>query len=48
VETDPGLVGLRLYVARGNRSAFEIYRHLGMDADHYDLLEWSRERRQSG
>jgi len=46
VEADPGLVGLRLYVARGNRAAFGVYRHLGMTDEHYDMLEWQKESRE--
>jgi GNAT superfamily N-acetyltransferase len=42
VEADRSLVGLRLYAARGNRAARQVYEHLGMAGGHYDMLEWSQ------
>jgi GNAT superfamily N-acetyltransferase len=32
--------GIRLYVDLRNRAAGDIYRHLGMNHDHYALYEW--------
>lgn len=39
----PDVCGLRLYVERSNRSAQEVYRHLGMRCTEYELYEvdWS-------
>jgi GNAT superfamily N-acetyltransferase len=34
-----GVRGLRLYVDRNNRSAQQVYEHLGMSAEHYLLYE---------
>lgn len=42
VEADPGLLGLRLYVDRGNRGAQAVYERLGMSRDHYDLFCWQK------
>jgi GNAT superfamily N-acetyltransferase len=33
------VVGLRLYVERGNRPAKEIYSHLGIKPSHYEMYE---------
>jgi GNAT superfamily N-acetyltransferase len=40
VQKDENLKGLRLYVDKSNRSAHQIYTHLGMNQDHYSLFEW--------
>jgi GNAT superfamily N-acetyltransferase len=40
VNASTGLRGLRLYVARGNTAAQQVYAHLGMDGEHYQLFEW--------
>lgn len=42
VETAPGLLGIRLYVDRGNRGAQAVYERLGMSRDHYDLFCWQK------
>jgi GNAT superfamily N-acetyltransferase len=42
VEERPELVGIRLYVADGNRQALEVYRRLGMIRDHYDMFYWRK------
>lgn len=42
VEEDPGLLGLRLYVDRGNRGAQAAYEQLGMSRDHYDQFFWQK------
>lgn len=42
VEAEPGLLGLRLYVDRGNRGAQAVYERLGMSRDHYDLFYWQK------
>jgi len=34
------LMGLRLYVAKTNKSAQKVYEKLGMNKDHYELYEW--------
>jgi GNAT superfamily N-acetyltransferase len=35
-----GLVGLRLYVERKNKTAHKVYKRLGMNSDHYLMYEW--------
>ncbi|MGF1584492.1 MAG: GNAT family N-acetyltransferase [Bacteroidales bacterium] len=40
VQDDPGISGIRLYVDKSNHKAAGIYRHCGMDGDHYQLYEW--------
>ncbi|TVR71659.1 MAG: GNAT family N-acetyltransferase [Marinilabiliales bacterium] len=40
VEDDPGLGGIRLYVDITNKKAMQVYRHFGMDSEHYQLFEW--------
>lgn len=42
VEEDAGLLGLRLYVDRGNRGAQAVYEQLGMSRDHYDQFCWQK------
>jgi GNAT superfamily N-acetyltransferase len=39
VEINPDFGGIRLYVARTNLKAVEIYRRFGMDGEHYQLFE---------
>lgn len=38
-EADPGVCGLRLYVDRSNARAQAIYRHLGLHASNYEVME---------
>jgi len=38
-ETDPQVVGLRLYVDRDNAAARAVYQRLGMHLARYDMLE---------
>ena len=40
VERSDELVGLRLYVGKGNEPAQRTYEALGMTRDHYHLYEW--------
>ncbi len=40
VAADPGLLGIRLYVAAGNAAAQRAYEAMGMDGEHYRLFEW--------
>ena len=40
VIADPGVRGVRLYVARTNSRAQEVYSRLGMDGEHYVVFEW--------
>jgi len=40
VERSPELVGLRLYVDKGNRRAQKAYEAMGMTREHYHLYEW--------
>ena len=42
VEEDSQLKGIRLYVDKSNEKAIQIYRHSGMDDEHYRLFEWIR------
>lgn len=42
VAADPGLLGLRLYVATGNAAARRAYEAMGMDGEHYRLFEWMK------
>jgi GNAT superfamily N-acetyltransferase len=43
-ESDPSVLGIRLYVDRRNTGAQEVYRRLGMDGDHYQVFEWMKRR----
>ncbi len=43
MENDPKVAGLRLYVEKSNRKAINVYKKLGMDADHYRLFELMKE-----
>jgi GNAT superfamily N-acetyltransferase len=40
VELSDDLVGLRLYVDKGNESAQRVYEAMGMTREHYHLYEW--------
>jgi len=40
VESDPGLLGLRLYVEKNNFVAQQVYKNSGMDGEHYKMFEW--------
>jgi GNAT superfamily N-acetyltransferase len=40
VEATEGLKGLRLYVAKYNQPAQQVYEAMGMTRDHYHLYEW--------
>jgi ribosomal protein S18 acetylase RimI-like enzyme len=40
VRRDPAYAGLRLYVDKRNKKAADVYRKLGMSAEHYELFEW--------
>lgn len=40
VESDPALVGIRLYVDRRNAAAQGVYERLGMSREHYEMFEW--------
>ncbi|MDD2380703.1 MAG: GNAT family N-acetyltransferase [Mariniphaga sp.] len=37
---DTGLMGIRLYADKSNRSAHQVYHKLGMTSDHYITFEW--------
>lgn len=37
------LRGLRLYVDKTNQRAQDVYKKLGMQANHYDLYEWMKD-----
>jgi GNAT superfamily N-acetyltransferase len=39
-ESDPAVLGIRLYVDRRNTVAQEVYKRLGMDGEHYQVFEW--------
>lgn len=36
------LRGIRLYADKTNTSAHEVYEHLGMTAEHYQMYEWMK------
>ena len=40
IASDPGILGLRLYVDKTNTRAQQVYQSLGMDGDHYTVFEW--------
>ena len=40
VSENPELKGIRLYVDQTNLPAREVYKKLGMNAEHYQLFEW--------
>ena len=42
INESPELVGLRLHVDKRNHSAQQVYKRLGMSADHYDLYEFMK------
>ncbi|NOY38518.1 MAG: GNAT family N-acetyltransferase [Chlorobi bacterium] len=42
VAEDESLMGIRLYVDKSNIQAQQVYKHLGMDGDHYALFEWMK------
>ena len=39
-ETDDNIGGIRLYVDKSNQNAIEVYKHLGMNDEHYHFFEW--------
>jgi GNAT superfamily N-acetyltransferase len=41
-ESDPAVRGIRLYVDRRNTAAQEVYTHLGMNGEHYQVFEWMK------
>jgi ribosomal protein S18 acetylase RimI-like enzyme len=43
VDENPGLKGIRLYVDQSNLSAREVYKKVGMNAEHYQLFEWLKD-----
>ncbi len=42
VAADPNLRGIRLYADKTNTSAHQVYEHLGMTAEHYQMYEWMK------
>jgi ribosomal protein S18 acetylase RimI-like enzyme len=40
VQASPDLMGIRLYVDKGNTAAQRVYTRLGMSREHYELFEW--------
>lgn len=42
VISNPDLRGIRLYADKTNTSAHEVYQHLGMTAEHYQMFEWMK------
>ena len=42
VQNDSGLRGIRLYADNSNGTAHQVYRNLGMTADHYMTFEWMK------
>lgn len=41
-QSDPSVRGIRLYVDRRNTPAQQVYSHLGMNGDHYQVFEWMK------
>ncbi|AYB30509.1 GNAT family N-acetyltransferase [Chryseolinea soli] len=39
LSTDPGIIGLRLYVDKSNARAMKVYEAMGMDGSHYTVYE---------
>lgn len=39
---NPNLRGIRLYADKTNTSAHDVYEHLGMTAEHYQMYEWMK------
>ena len=42
VASNPDLRGIRLYADKTNTSAHNVYEHLGMTAEHYQMFEWMK------
>ncbi len=42
VAGSPDLRGIRLYADKTNTSAHDVYEHLGMTAEHYQMFEWMK------
>jgi len=43
VVSNPDLRGIRLYADKTNTSAHNVYEHLGMTAEHYQMYEWMKQ-----
>ena len=43
VAANTELRGIRLYADKTNTSAHDVYEHLGMSAEHYQMFEWMKE-----
>jgi GNAT superfamily N-acetyltransferase len=41
-QSDPFVRGIRLYVDKRNIPAQEVYSHLGMNGEHYQVFEWMK------
>ncbi len=39
IDSDPGIVGLRLYADKTNHRAHKVYGAMGMNGDHYTVFE---------
>ncbi len=42
VVDNPNLRGIRLYADKTNTAAHDVYEHLGMTAEHYQMYEWMK------
>lgn len=42
VANNSSLRGIRLYADKTNISAHQVYEHLGMTAEHYQMFEWMK------
>lgn len=42
VAANTDLRGIRLYADKTNTSAHDVYQHLGMSAEHYQMFEWMK------
>jgi GNAT superfamily N-acetyltransferase len=41
-QSDPSVRGIRLYVDKRNVGAQQVYSHLGMNGEHYQVYEWMK------
>lgn len=42
VQSDPSLMGVRLFADKTNEQGLKTYQKLGMNGDHYQLFEWMK------
>jgi ribosomal protein S18 acetylase RimI-like enzyme len=42
IQSDPSVIGLRLYVDKSNERAQQVYTAKGMNGEHYTVYEWMK------